>query len=324
MKKIRLGIIGCGIAANNIHLPALQKLHHKFEITAVCNHTEQKAVIFAKKVGGVPYHLDYRDLLARNDVDAVDIILPINLNCKVTLDSLKAGKHVLLEKPLAANSDEGYRLVNAEKQTRLVTMVAENFRYRSGLHWLKEQIDNKVIGTPHAFFWNVFHLMDEKNNYAQTTWRINHQYAGGFITDGGIHNIAAIRFLFGDLTHQQALIKSINRAIGEIDSFTLQFTTYGKIIGVLNIFISTKGFNENKIFVIGDKGSIESSNGIYSILQEGKKRKKRFKDDNGYIEEFEDFYSAIVNGHQVQSSFKTAYDDLATLFSALENAEYVE
>jgi predicted dehydrogenase len=319
MKKIRLGIIGCGIAANELHLPALRKLSAYFEITAVCNHTEPKAKRFAQKVGGVPWYLDYHDLLARFDVDAVAILLPIQLNCQVTLDALKAGKHVLLEKPLAANRKEAQKLVSAERNTNLVTQVAENFRYHPGLHWLKQQITNGAIGKPYALFWNVFHLMDGKNKYAQTAWRITHQYAGGFITDGGIHNIAAIRFLFGSMTEQKALLKSVNTKIGEADSFTLQFICESQVMGVLNIFISTRGFTENKIIVLGETGSIRSENGVYLVFSRDGKTKKKFSPDDGYVEEYEDFYSAIVNQRQVHSSFKVAYDDLVTLFTALDD-----
>ena len=98
---IKLGIIGCGIAAKKLHYPALKKLKDRFTITAVCNHTEKKAKEFSQMVGGVPYTLDYRELLAMEDVEAVAIVLPIHLNRLVIADALKAGKHVIAEKPIA-------------------------------------------------------------------------------------------------------------------------------------------------------------------------------------------------------------------------------
>ena len=112
MKKVKLGIIGCGIAAQSLHWPALQKLKDKFEITVICNHTEKKAKDFSKILGGVPYVLDYHDLLQRSDVEAVDIALPIPLNFQVTKDALLAGKHVIVEKPLAANLSEAKMMLD--------------------------------------------------------------------------------------------------------------------------------------------------------------------------------------------------------------------
>nr|MBC8400837.1 Gfo/Idh/MocA family oxidoreductase [Candidatus Neomarinimicrobiota bacterium] len=84
MPPIKLGIIGTGLAARKLHWPALKKLLAKFEIATVCNHTDQKAREFARLVGGVPYVLDYHDLLDNSQIEAVDIVLPIELNHIVT------------------------------------------------------------------------------------------------------------------------------------------------------------------------------------------------------------------------------------------------
>jgi len=65
MNPIKLGIIGCGIAARELHFPALQKLQDKFSITVVCNHSEPKAKSFAEMAGGVPFVLDYQELLKK-------------------------------------------------------------------------------------------------------------------------------------------------------------------------------------------------------------------------------------------------------------------
>lgn len=131
MEPIGLGIIGCGIAAHDLHWPALREMKDRFRITAVCNHTEPKAKAFSETVGGVPYVLDYKDLLSREDVDAVSIILPFELNCRVAEDALRAGKHVMAEKPLASNLDDAKKMLTyGETYAPLVMMVAENFRYR--------------------------------------------------------------------------------------------------------------------------------------------------------------------------------------------------
>ena len=114
--KIKLGIIGTGLSAKNLHLPALRKLEDKFEITAVCNHTEAKAVEFSKLVGDVRYYLNYKDILADENVDAVDITLPIDLNYKVTVEALKSGKHVFLEKPLAASLIEAKKMLSLKRK----------------------------------------------------------------------------------------------------------------------------------------------------------------------------------------------------------------
>ena len=163
MKSVKLGIIGCGIAAQSIHWPILQKLKDKFEITAICNHTEKKAKDFSKILGEVPYFLNYHDLLQRSDVEAVDIALPVHLNYQVTKDALQAGKHVIVEKPLAVNLSEAKMMLDFEDKYSLVMMVAENFRYRPIFHRIRNYLQQGKIGNPYAVFWNRFIFIDLKN-----------------------------------------------------------------------------------------------------------------------------------------------------------------
>ena len=217
MKPIQLGIIGCGIAARELHLQALQKLKDKFEITAVCNHTEEKAKSYAKLVGGVPYDLDYRDLLKRKEVEAVFIILPIELNFQVTKDALEMGKHVIVEKPLAVDLAHAKQMLDFPQIYNLKMMVAENFRYRPIFQRVKQLLASQTIGAVYAIVWNVFWYIDSENKFVQTKWRIHHQYRGGFITDGGVHYIAALSDLFGDFISGHAFAKGVNRTINVND-----------------------------------------------------------------------------------------------------------
>ena len=108
MSRIKIGIIGTGIAARDLHLKPLQELSDRFEIVALCNRTRSKAEDFSKLVGGNPrITTDYHELLSWPEVEAVDIALPIVLNEPVTIDALRAGKHVFLEKPIGHDLEAG-------------------------------------------------------------------------------------------------------------------------------------------------------------------------------------------------------------------------
>jgi len=323
VKRIKLGIIGCGIAARILHWPVLQKLNDKFEVTAICNHTEGKAKEFSKILGGVPYFLDYHDLLRSLDVEAVDIVLPIHLNYQVTRDALQAGKHVIVEKPLAANLPEAQKMLILSEKYSLVKMVAENFRYRSTFNIVKRLLRKNAIGIPYAVFWNVFMLITPKNNiYANTRWRINHQYKGGFVTDTGVHFIAALREMFGDIHYGVAFSKGVNTNIGEIDSMIFQFRTEKNIHGILNTFFSSKGYKQDSILISGSEGSIFIENNKLTLTNEqGIKLEEKIEDDQGYQEEFEDFYKGVRLGQKVKSSFSEAYRDLRVIIGALNSAD---
>jgi predicted dehydrogenase len=334
MKLIKLGIIGCGIAAQSLHWPVLQELKDKFEITAICNHTEKnsklqlfviilkkKPKIFLKCWGGVPYVLDYHDLLQRADVEAVDIVLPIQLNYQVTKDALDAGKHVIVEKPLAANLSEARMMLDFEDKYSLVMMVAENYRYRSIFHRVKNYLQQGKIGNPYAVFWNRFIFIDLKNNkYAQTKWRINHQYKGGFVTDAGIHYIAALRDMFGEINYGIAFTRRVNPNIGEIDSMSFQFRTDKNIYGVLNAFYSSKGYEQDCILISGSEGSILVENNKLTLNNEKEiELEEAVEESKGYKEEFEDFYRGIRLGKKVRSSFYEGYKDLQVIMGAINS-----
>jgi len=320
--KTRLGIIGTGIAARELHLPALNRMKDKFEIVCVCNHTEPKAKEFAELVGGVPYFLDYHELLARPDVEAVDIILPIELNLQVTRDALEAGKHVIVEKPIAANIPDAQAMVALAGKYDRVIMMAENYRYNPVFLTAKKMMDERMIGQPYSVFWSSFGRLDPANKYARTAWRINHKYPGGFVTDAGIHNIAVLRDLFGDFKSGISFTRSTNPAIGKMDSMSFQFIFKSGVSGVFNMYFSANGLDENRLLILGDKGALDIRRNIQLVLKrEGKDNvEEKFDTDGGYFEEFEDFYDALANGKKPVATFEESYKDFRSMVSALESA----
>jgi predicted dehydrogenase len=324
MRPVKLAMIGCGIAARNLHLPALRQLGSKFEIALLCNNGEHKARALSEETGGTPYVRDYAAVLDNPTIEAVDIALPIHLNYAVTQAALGAGKHVFVEKPMAANLGEAEEMRGwPASYPDLVMMVGENFYYHTAFHRIKALLDAGQIGEPYAVFWDVFRYVDLNNRYAKTRWRRQHQYPGGFITDGGVHNIAALRLLFGSFRNGQAFIKTINREIGEVDSFSFQFEMETGVHGVLNIFVSANGAFKNDIRILGKDGSmLIENNRELQVLRNGETvLRESLGDDLSYRSEFEDFYAGIREGKQIESSFERGYQDLRVILKALETAD---
>ena len=320
MKLVKLGIIGCGVAARDLHWPALQQMPEKFMVTAVCNHTEPKAKDFANMVGNVPYVLDYHDLLAREDVEAVSIVLPYHLNYPATKHSLEAGKHVLVEKPLAAELSDAKKMTGLQDKYPLVTMVAENFRYRPIFQKVKAYIQGGEIGYPYSAIWNV--LMQVERKYAAVQWRRNNRYPRGLAIDGGVHYVAALRFLFGDITAGIASGDNVDPELGGMDTFSFQFTTQNKISGAVNIYYSVKGHDEDRLLIFGTEGTILVEPYRIVIKKESKDEAvDEFEVDIGYRGEYEDFSRAITTGQKPVATFAESYQDLKTMLLAVESVE---
>jgi predicted dehydrogenase len=323
LKPVKLGIIGCGIAARELHLPALKTLQDNFKIVMVCNHTEEKAFQFSNLVGGVPYTLNYKELLKNPEVEAVDIALPIPLNYEVVKNAIRARKHVIVEKPLAENLDQAKKMAAYSKRYRGVLMVAENYRYSPLYRKAGDLIKDGKIGELYGAFWNIFRCHDENNRYSRTAWRINHSYEGGFIMDAGIHNIAALRMLCGEFSSGIAEVECINPGIGKMDSISFLFATANMVKGVFNMYYSARGYSEDRLLLLGTEGSliVESGERIVLKRQNLPDEEILIKEGSGFVEEFMDFYEAIRNGAKVVSTFQEAYIDMQVMIGAIHSAE---
>jgi len=105
---LRIGLIGCG-RFGQCHADAITKSKHA-DLVAVAARTEATCRKARRKFR-VPVTTDYRELLSRPDVDAVDIVLPTDLHERVAIDALRAGKHVFLEKPMAVTTQQCDRVL---------------------------------------------------------------------------------------------------------------------------------------------------------------------------------------------------------------------
>ena len=329
---VRLGIVGCGIAANELHWPALSQLRDRFEVVMVCNHTKEKGMAFADRVGQaygneITCVLDYHELLESPDVDAVSIILPVELNREVCSAAVDAGKHVMLEKPIAEDVEGAREIMRLEEQhPQLVMMVAENFRYRRVFEVLSDSLYSDAIGTPYFVEWRLWQCIDPKSNpYAKTSWRINHRYEGGFVTDAGVHNVAALRDMLGDLSTVGACSACVNPAIGRMDSLVWLFRTQGKnaippLSGILNIGFSVHGATSSRLTILGSRGSAVVNDTTLQILGDSPDDLlsiQEYPDGGGYSEEYVDFHQAITTGQKPRSTVAEATKDLDAILRAV-------
>jgi predicted dehydrogenase len=321
MKKVKIGVIGTGIAGKELHYPAMKKLSDKFEIVVACNHSEEKLKDYCR-LSGVKYStLDYREVLRNPEIEAVILALPIHLNYKITKEALENGKHVFVEKPIACNLQEAKKMLALGKQhPRMKIMVAENFHYRPLYKRIKQIIRQGRIGKPYSMLWDALQEVDKGSKYA-TPWRLAGKHVGGFIADGGVHFIAAIRSLFGELKVLSAYSNCINRRIGEIDTISIQYRTKQGIDGVLNMYYSAKGIYVHQMTIMGNKGTIiVSGNKISLRLSNTPEINEEVADDGGFVNEFTNFYNAIRKGEKITSDLKSGFADFNTLMDAIEMA----
>ena len=147
MDKVRIGIIGCGGIANGKHMPSLKKLPD-VEMVAFCDIVEERAQKAAREYGveGAKVYTDYKELLKDKTIDVVHVLTPNRQHSFITVDALEAGKHVMCEKPMAINSAEAKKMLDAAKRTGKKLTIGYQSRFRADSWYLKKCCEAGDLG----------------------------------------------------------------------------------------------------------------------------------------------------------------------------------
>jgi myo-inositol 2-dehydrogenase/D-chiro-inositol 1-dehydrogenase len=187
-RKVGVGLIGSQFVTS-IHAEALRKVPDA-EMVAVMSPTADHAVNFAKK-HGIPRHTKSIDeLLAMKEIDMVVIGAPNHVHCELTLKAAKAGKHVVMEKPLCLNLAEADRMIEACNEANVKLMYAEELCFTPKYVRLKELLDEGALGKP------VLLKQSEKHDgpHADHFWDVERS-GGGVTMDMGCHAIQFFRWI---------------------------------------------------------------------------------------------------------------------------------
>lgn len=146
-EKVRIGIIGCGGIANGKHMPALKKLNN-VEMVAFCDIILSRAEEARAKYGSEDAYVceDYKKLLEDKSIDVVHVLTPNRWHSSITVDALEAGKHVMCEKPMAINSIEAQKMLDAAKRTGKKLTIGYQSRQRPDSLYLKEECEKGTFG----------------------------------------------------------------------------------------------------------------------------------------------------------------------------------
>lgn len=201
---IRIGLIGCGLMAR-AHLPGYQAAGERAEIVMCCDSNPQLAQELASKINRTPQVVtDWQQVLASHNVDAVDICAPHFLHAPIVLAAAQAGKHILLEKPMAMSLDEARQMVDAANTAGITFMVAQNQRYLPEhaqiQTWLGQGAIGKVIAA--RIDGNQF----LSRIYPKGHWLFSKTLAGGgVVRTTAIHKIDLLRYFLGEVRRVTAL-----------------------------------------------------------------------------------------------------------------------
>jgi predicted dehydrogenase len=197
---LRIGIVGAGNAARNIHLPGF-RLCPDAEVAVVCDADGGAAQV----AGAAETSTDYRSVCRRPDIDAVVVATPNFLHREMVLAALESGKHVLCEKPLALNRKDAEAMLAAADRTGRVHMTAFTYRFTPAIRFAKHLIERGELGPLRTV--RAAYLMALSGHVLG--WRSLKQMAGaGVLADIGSHLVDLVELLAGGV---QALTASERR-----------------------------------------------------------------------------------------------------------------
>jgi len=144
MRKVKVGLIGAG-GIGNTHLQAIAAIEGT-QVLAVADPIKERAEEAAKKYGIPHIYSDYHDLLKMDEIEAVNVCTPNQQHCAPTVDALNAGKHVLVEKPMAATLADATAMTKAAHSTKKILMVALKTRYSPHMKAARSIFESGALG----------------------------------------------------------------------------------------------------------------------------------------------------------------------------------
>lgn len=195
MTRVRIGVVGTGIIIRDFHLVTLQD-HPQAEVVAAGNLHPESLQRLATKFKIPKTYTSFEEMAADPEIDAVVIGLPNYLHAPVTIQMLKAGKHVLCEKPMAMSVAEGKQMIEAAQQARRKLMIAHMWRFDREILWLRGVVASGRLG---KIFKAKSHAIWLYEGPPPESWFVQPELAGGgALADMGIHSIDTLRFVLGD------------------------------------------------------------------------------------------------------------------------------
>lgn len=259
MKKLRIGIIGAGKISEVLHIP--NTLFSEFaQLAAIADPNKERLEYFRKKLGyhHIRYYTDYHEMLAQEDIEAVVVATPNALHAEVSIEALKSGKNVLVEKPMATNSEDALKMIEVAKKHRKILMVNHSQRFFPHHQKAKEIIESGLLGEIRLVK-TMFGHSGPENWSPNASWFFDKDVSMfGALGDLGVHKVDLIRYITSlDVTECFGMKATLEKkaTVEDIASAVLKLSN--NALATLDANWVTKGLEENYFVVYGEKGTMK-------------------------------------------------------------------
>ncbi len=318
MAPLKFGLIGCGRIAEANHIPEIASLGKKAVVAALFDTRKGKAEALAAKFNLKPKICKSLEELLASDIDAVMIATPNLYHHQQTLAALNAGKHVLVEKPMASSLEEADEMIDLAAKKGLVLQVNQSLRYHAPYKKVKEIIDAGTIGKPlHARCLRASNASPDVNWSPGATWFVQKKYKGSLVTDIAVHMADALHWFFGPVEGIMAKTRCLSHEVP--DNVVALFTFENGASAVLELsWTFPKGSSAFEIY--GEDGYISIVPEGIEIWKKGAEKPRLVKNEslkkvpNSHAE----FLKAVAEGSK--HSWKFGRGALALCMAILESS----
>ncbi len=303
---IRIGILGCGKIAQVRHIPEYAD-NKDCELYGFYNPTRSRAEDMAKKYGGKVYDTP-EELLADPDIDAVSVCAANYAHAELTIKALKAGKHVLCEKPMATNLSDCEAMVAAARESGKLLMIGQNQRLTAAHMLAKKMVEEGAIGKVISFRTAFGHGGPETwaIKPGKDTWFFDKSKAAmGVMADLGIHKTDLIQYLLGQkVVATTAMLTTLDKRgaddelIGVDDNAICIYKMSKGTVGTMTASWTYYAAEDNSTVLYGSEGEMR----IYDDPAHSIVLKKK----NGQVETF-DVEQIQTNDNQTKSGIIDAW-----------------
>lgn len=331
-RKIKLGVIGAGEFAA-FHLNGICHAENA-EAIAICDVDIEKAQEKAAQFHVERVYQDYHELLACEDIEAVTLPLPDQLHKQITIDALRAGKHVLCEKPMALSMEDCREMIEAAKETGKLLMIGQIGRYTPHFNTAIEMINNGEIGE--LFFVESEYAHDYSAIGGAGGWRVTPERHA--IIGGGCHAVDLLRRIAGNPEEVFAYANHKILTDWPVDDCTVAVMKFpNNVIGKVMCSIGCKRRYTMRTVLYGSEGTLIVDTKLPYITmykdsftedeQMGKRKQQEISldipikmVDHNFQGEVSDFCNAIIEGRLVECTGEEGAVTVAACMAIVESA----
>ncbi len=325
---LRVAVVGVGWAGAR-HVEAIRELGRKVALDCLVDTDADHLKAVAEALGVEKTRTDIDDVLADSEVDAVSIALPHALHCEVSVAAAEAGKHVLVEKPMAMTVAEATRMIEAADRAGVKLYVAENVTY-TPMSWFLRKIvqTGKFIGeVVSASFAGGFRAVPSYGYPGRRAWLSTPNLGGtGTWMLHGIHSMAQLRYVLGEVEtvymREHHAGSFARKDVEGTMSGVLTLETGVQVSVLQSCEVRLKGTLEG--FVIhGDRGSLRANTeGCERFGEEGETLRLDYPESglSDYALEMEAFADYVTDGVVGPTSGSSERRSLAVVQAGYESA----